>query len=352
MTVDATAPRVSIIILVLERTQRLRTCLESLTATAPSGVSTEVIVVANGTPDSEMRGIEREGVTVLRSAVNIGFAAGCNLAARHARGELLILLNDDTEVETGWLTALLAAADADERIGAVGSRLLNADGSVQEVSAMVWGDGGTAQITEDPAHDATGAVIEVDYCSGAAMLVRQSAWRAVGGMDEFFSPGYYEDVDFCWALRAADRRVVTTPAARVLHHRSGSTSRPMRDFISERNRRRFLFKWSDELAQRGERPPDRSSAAPRWGERYARRKIQSPRWNLPALIGNAPGSTAGDAARQSLRPTIEARDLYLDSLERENADLRSAMALHRCSRTLLRGVCARIPFAQRFRHHQ
>jgi GT2 family glycosyltransferase len=322
------AAAVTVVVLVMQSTERLRRCLEHLGRSA--GVAHDVVVVANGTPPEELEGVEHEGVRVLRFDRNLGFAGGCNAGAAAAAGRDLVFLNDDTEPEPGWLAALVAAADRDQSIGAVGSCLLNADGTIQETAGVVWGDGATHLIRE-----ATDELADVDYASGAALLVRRRTWDRVGGFDEFFSPGYYEDVDLCWSIRSAGFRLVAAPEARVLHHGSGSTRKAERDFISERNRRRFLFKWAAELRAREERPADRIAAAREWGPRYAKRTLDGPRWSLPRLDGN-PESRAH---RTELE--LEARDAYLEHLEREAARVRPVLERRgRTARAVRRAVAA------------
>ena len=127
-----------------------------------------------------------DGVTLVPSEVNVGFAGACNLGRRAARGTFLALLNDDTEIEEGWLEQLVATAEAHPGVGAVGSAVLFPDGRVQEAGSIDWNDGSTIPVgrgaaTLAPEHD---FVRDVDYCSACSLLVRTSTWDAVGGMDE------------------------------------------------------------------------------------------------------------------------------------------------------------------------
>jgi hypothetical protein len=143
-------PTVSIVILTRHGPQRLERCLAAL-ARLPDAVSREILILLNDADDDVRALLDAPGtgVRVLESAVNLGFAGGCNLAARAATGRHLVFLNDDTEVEARWLESLVEIADADPRVGAVGSCILFPDGSVQETGSIVWRDGSTMGLGEE-----------------------------------------------------------------------------------------------------------------------------------------------------------------------------------------------------------
>ena len=126
------SPRVSILILAWRQPVLLESCLRAIVETCGNTVAYEVIVVLNdATPQVEdfLRSNVR-GARLVHSRVNLGFAGGNNRAASEARGEYLVLLNDDTSVEPGWLDWLVATADANPRAGAVGSTILFSDGRI------------------------------------------------------------------------------------------------------------------------------------------------------------------------------------------------------------------------------
>ncbi|MGH2721963.1 MAG: glycosyltransferase family 2 protein [Actinomycetota bacterium] len=242
-------PRVSIIIIGFRSADRLRDCLASIGATPPE-VSHETVVVANGaTPDVLALLDAAEGIRVVHSEVNRGFAGGCNLGAASARGELLMLLNDDVEVLPGWLDALVATADAHPDAGAVGSRMLYTDGTLHEAGSLVWADGTTAAVGRGLPGDTRlwRHLRQVDYCSAAALLVRASAWAAVGGMDEGFHPGYCEDLDLCLAIQETGARVLYEPRSVVVHHESSTFEASSRGFVQRRSRARLVAKWAERL---------------------------------------------------------------------------------------------------------
>ncbi len=207
-----TAPvTLTFVILVLDRVDLLEGCLASIgrSTSRPS----EVIVVANGTPEPSLAGLgQRADIVLIRSGVNLGFGGGCNLAAESARGDHLVFVNDDSRLVPGCVDQLLRRALDEPGIGAVGSRIFAGDGSLQEAGGIIWRDGTTAHVGRDlAAGDATYLTPrEVDYCSANGLLVPRSAWDAVGGFDEAYYPGYYEDADLCMKLRARGLRVPCT----------------------------------------------------------------------------------------------------------------------------------------------
>lgn len=244
-------PRVSIVVLVLDDVDMVGGCLESLRRTIDSSWRPEIVVVANGTSLSRLQDLQRrEDIVLVRSETNLGFAGGNNLGVGAARGELLVFVNDDAVVEPDWLDQLAVTAGSDPRIGAVGSRILFEDGSLQEAGAVIWGDGPTSAVGRDlPAGSREyGYVRDVDYVSANGMLVRRDAWEAVGGFAGDYHPAYYEDVDLCMAMRRAGRRVVYEPRSVVRHREGGSSSYRYRMFLMGYQRNVFRQKWADQIA--------------------------------------------------------------------------------------------------------
>jgi GT2 family glycosyltransferase len=240
------SPTVSIVILTRHDSQRLARCLTAL-ARLPDPVSREILVLLNDA-DEDVRAMfeERAGsVRVLESGVNLGFSGGCNLCAAAATGRYLAFLNDDTQVEPGWLQALVEIADHDPRVGAVGSCVLYPDGTIQECGSIIWRDGSTMGLGRGERPESLGAsfVRRVDYCSACSLLVRREAWNAVGGFCEDYFPAYYEDVDLCLSLRALGYRVLYTPRSRVRHEEGGSSDPGFRIFLHRYQRVRFRRRW-------------------------------------------------------------------------------------------------------------
>lgn len=271
-------PRVSVLVLAWRQHDHLDACLRAI-QNAAGGVAYEVILVLNGaTPQIEaFARSEVTGARLVASRVNLGFSGGNNRAAEHARGEFLVLLNDDAVPEPGWLEWLVATADAYPEADAVASCILFPDGRIQEAGSIVWNDGSTFPIGRDSPGDSPEwhFVRRVDHASACSLLVRRSAWTAVGGFDERYFPAYYEDVDLCLAIAARGRRILYEPRSRVRHHESASSNADFKIFLFTRNQRLLAEKWHENLSLREPAMPWSPGAVARavWRARGCPRRI-------------------------------------------------------------------------------
>jgi len=216
----------------------LRRCLRSLEEHPPNG-GMRVTVVDSGSPDSTPEMVERDfpAVRLVRCG-NIGFAAANNLALRESEAEAVLLLNPDTEVYAGTLGAALARLRSEERIGMVGVKLLTETGELDHackrsfptpLSALAHftgigrSDGASSALSQYRAthldEDEPG---EVDAVNGAFMLVRATAVREVGLLDEGYWL-YMEDLDWCRRFWEAGWKVFYEPAGVALHVKGGSS---------------------------------------------------------------------------------------------------------------------------------
>lgn len=235
-------------------------CLESLQRNLNGAIATETIIVFNGTPEAEREGVREllGSSEVIVSPVNFGFGGGNNRAAASARGEYLVLLNDDVEIQPGWLEPLVETADAHPDAGAVGSRILHPDGSLQEAGSVVWSDGSSIGVGRGLPRGSHryDYLRQIDYVSACSLLVRRATFERLGGFDERFFPGYNEDVDLCFGIRRLGQRVLYQPRSVVVHHES-QTGAQAKTFLIIRGRARLREKWRSELAWQPEpRPSD------------------------------------------------------------------------------------------------
>lgn len=302
-------PRVSIIVPVFAP-HLLPACLGSLARHLPSDISCEVIVVLNqSTPELEQCLRETKlRLRVVRSGVNLGLAGAGNRGRSVARGELLVILHDDAEVESGWLEALVATVDEHPEAGAVGGKVLFPDGSLQDAGKILWRDGSTFPpwVGRAPSPAAFNQVRAVDYCGTSSLLIRAALWDAGGGMDETYYPVYYVDVDLCMSVRAHGRVVLYQPKSRIRHHRGASTgSRDYRDFVTRRNRVPFLKKWAADM-QDYELPDE------------------TPEGIAQAI---ARAQAVAESCRQNLRPIPRKRRPRFNAAEQDRVHLEKERAL-------------------------
>lgn len=245
-------PLVSLIIIAWRSAPHLRACLESVVAHL-SDIAYEIVLILNE-PDAELQrfvDLETAGLRTITTRVNVGYGGAVNLGVRRARGEYIVLLNDDAVIMEDWLGPLVDLARRRPKAAAVGSTTLFPDGSIQEAGSIIWADGSTVKVGRHLPGDSRRYDYErqVDHCSGTSLLVRRSSWMAIGGMDEDrFYPAYYEDTDLCLRLIAAGEQVWYQPRSYVRHLESASTNSSYRRFLFEKNQAVFVERWAERLA--------------------------------------------------------------------------------------------------------
>jgi len=256
-------PKVSIIIPVYGEAEHTLHCLRSI-STTKTHASYEVIVVDDCSPDNtpELLALVN-GIRLIRNETNLGFLRTCNKAAQAARGEYLLFLNNDTEVLQGWLDALLKAFTIRPKAGLVGSKLIYPDHRLQEAGGIIFSDGSGLNYgrDDDASRPEYSYLREVDYCSGASIMVPRSLFEEVGGFDERFTPAYYEDTDLAFTIREAGYQVLLQPLSRIIHYEgvtSGTDTSTGTKAYQVVNKDKFLAKWKDVLAKYGSR------SDPRW----------------------------------------------------------------------------------------
>jgi GT2 family glycosyltransferase len=244
----AAAPVVSIIMPVHSRADLTRGALESILHQTPFP-EYEVVIVEDRA-DAETVELLRavRGAEIIHNPENLGYQESVAAGAARARGSWLVLCNNDIVVRPGWLDALLECAESSSDVGIVAPKYLFPDGTIAEAGAILWRDGsGANYLRGEPGGSCHAAYRrEIDYGSAAALLVRASLWRELGGFDQRFAPMYYEDADLCFAARARGWRVMYEPRAEVIHF-EGSTAGTDEAAGHKRhqaaNRPRFARKW-------------------------------------------------------------------------------------------------------------
>lgn len=215
----------------------------------------ELIIVDNGSTDPAVlrfyETLAEPRVRITPHPHPFNFSAMVNAGARLARGRVLVLLNNDVAVlEPGWLSALVAQAVRPE-VGAVGAKLLYADGTLQHAGVVVGLGGRAGHIlrrrpAETPGHLGRMRVAhEVSAVTAACLAVERQKFEAVGGFDETTFPIDFNDVDFCLRVGATGLKTIWTPKAVLSHFESVSRGRPAgeeRDRF-EREADAFTARW-------------------------------------------------------------------------------------------------------------
>jgi GT2 family glycosyltransferase len=257
----------------------------------------ELIVVDNNSPDeTRARLSELRSAEIIFNELNRGFGPATNQGVARARAPYLLLLNSDAFVHAGWLGPLLETLE-DENVAAVVPRLLDPDGSLQDAGPLLAQDGTVCAYGDGdhPGRLSYRFRRMVDYGSAACMLIRRSAFQALGGFDDAFAPAYYEDADLCLRLAQRGLKVIYEPRSTVTHVRYGSGSSDQAEELSERNRRLFVERWGQQLQGR----PWTFTSATEQAVIVARDAPSSPR----VLIC----SRAPDAAAEALASTLLAK---------------------------------------------
>jgi len=245
-------PRVSIVIPAYNNLTFTLECLAALRA--GGGLErAEVIVIDDASADATsavLAGIA--GLKLITNPENLGFIRTCNRAAEKARGEFLVFLNNDVQVRPGWLEALLAPFAEEKDVGATAPKMLFPDGRLQEAGGRIGVDGTAEMIGlfEDPDQPRWNVRREVDYASGACLMVRRKVFAELGGFDLAFAPAYCEDADLCFRLRERGLRVIYEPTAEIVHHLSvtaNSIDAGYKRRLATRNQQAFVERWGERL---------------------------------------------------------------------------------------------------------
>jgi GT2 family glycosyltransferase/SAM-dependent methyltransferase len=218
-------PDVSIIVPVFNELATTIECLLSIAAAADADVTFEVIVANDASTDGTAAVLASvENLVLLHQPANLGFLRNCNAAAKLARGGKIVFLNNDAQVTPGWLAGLTAALD-EPGVGAVGPRIVYPNGVLQEAGNRIRRGGSVEMIglTDVPENPRWGFARDVDYVSGACMMLRRDLFEALGGFTDDLAPAYCEDLDLSLRIRAKGLRILYTPAAEILHHLSKSS---------------------------------------------------------------------------------------------------------------------------------
>ena len=242
--------KVSIVIPAYNQVDHTFQCLRSIAEQTDSRDGFyEVLVIDNASSDGtqELLTQVQGDVRVWRNDENLGFAKACNQGALLARGDVVIFLNNDTEVHPGWIEALTDELERNPSTGVVGARLLYPDGTVQHAGVAVGRD-------QVPYHVHRGLPADhplvkdrrtFPVVTGACAGVRRKEFYTLGMFDEMFLNGH-EDIDLCYRYWQSGMSAVYEPQCTVTHHESVSEGRMEHQ---SQNLTRTFNKWRPHLSQ-------------------------------------------------------------------------------------------------------
>ncbi len=249
-------PLVSIIIPAYNQFAYTFNCLESLSVNLSSDLAYEIIIVNDASSDETLEQLATlvKGIKVLTNAENSGFIRSCNYGASQAKGQYLYFLNNDTRILENCLESLVKLIINNPQVGAVGSKLIYANGKQQEAGGIIWNsaDGWNYGRLDSPEEPEYNYVRPVDYCSGASLLVPTDLFKQLGGFSQDFIPAYYEDTDLCFAIRELGYQVLYQPQSNVIHYEGITSGTDLSSGTKQYqviNQTKFREKWSKVLTK-------------------------------------------------------------------------------------------------------
>lgn len=256
-------PVISVVIPVFNKSSYTVNCLKSIQDVLPdSNLNVEIIVVNDHSTDDTAKILAQiKGIRVVTNPKNLGFIDSCNNGAAIAQGQYLLFLNNDTLVNPRCFEELLLTFQNKADAGLVGAKLLYPDGRLQEAGGIIWNDasGWNYGRLDDPEKPEYCYLREVDYCSGACIMVPRELFNHLGGFDTRYRPAYYEDCDLAFQIRQAGYRVYYQPLAQVTHFEGITSGTDVSTNVKSYqlvNQQKFRKKWSEVVLNHGEAAVD------------------------------------------------------------------------------------------------
>ncbi|MDG2338604.1 MAG: glycosyltransferase [Gammaproteobacteria bacterium] len=264
-------PTISIVIPVFNKHLYTFHCLKSILDNSSPELSYEVIVVNDqSTDETEKMLTKMSGVKVITNKQNQGFIRSINLGVIEAVGEYLMILNNDTEVQVGWLSEMHQTFANFPDAGMVGAKLVYPNGVLQEAGGIVWEDGSAWNYGRNGDADSPDCCYAraVDYCSGACLMIRRDLFVSLGMFDELYAPAYYEDTDLAFKIRQAGKQVYYQPNSCVTHFEGVTSGTDTGSGVKQYqidNQKKFFERWKEQLKSHGVPGQDPDEAKDRFG---------------------------------------------------------------------------------------
>jgi glycosyltransferase involved in cell wall biosynthesis/Tfp pilus assembly protein PilF/ubiquinone/menaquinone biosynthesis C-methylase UbiE/pyruvate-formate lyase-activating enzyme/dTDP-glucose pyrophosphorylase len=251
--------KVSIIIPVFNKVEYTKKCIDAIYANTQYR-NFEIIIVDNASIDGTeqyLRELEKEraNIRIIHNKANLGFAKANNQAAKIAKGEYLLLLNNDTEPQTGWLSELISAHEREINIGVVGAKLLYPDMTIQHAGIeFEYRIDDIGNITLWPFHIYRGVfrydknvnqTRDIAAVTAACMLIKKDFFNKLGGLDETY-PMYFEDIDLNMKVKKAGKRILYCHTSEIIHYEGlSSNSQAEIKNLNVQSQSIFAERWAD-----------------------------------------------------------------------------------------------------------
>jgi len=246
-------PQISIIIPVYNQINFTLNCLESI-CNSKNYINYEIIIINDASTDNTNEYLkEIKNLKVITNSENLGFIKSCNLGAVEAKGDFLYFLNNDTIIKDYSIDELFHTFSNLKNVGLVGSKLIYPNNKLQETGGIIWNDASCWNYGngKDKNHINFNYARDVDYCSGASIMIPKKLFLELGMFDNYFAPAYYEDTDLSFKVREKGLRVIYQPLSEVIHYEgatSGTNINSGAKQYQKINKEKFFTRYQDLLA--------------------------------------------------------------------------------------------------------
>jgi GT2 family glycosyltransferase len=242
-------PKVSIIIPFYNEENYTWNCLLFLNKYLTNDLPFEILLIDDNSSENNDFSLIK-GITIHRNIENLGFLRNINKGIQLAKGEYIYILNNDTEVQKNFLKELFYVFENFDNVGAVGSKLINPNRSLQEAGSLFMKDFNIRQIVKKkkPFYPEVNYIVKVDYCSGCSLLFKKMDDNGnLNLFDEQFAPAYFEETDFCFQLKHIQKKeIYYTPFSEVLHYNGITYNSAKNSNLAQNEKKAALFKTNSE----------------------------------------------------------------------------------------------------------
>lgn len=243
-------PEVSIIIPVYNQIRYTLNCLYTIDQ-FDRDIQKEIIIINDKSTDHTLEYLKKiNGITVIDNPENLGFLRNVNKGIHAAKGEYVYLLNNDVEVQENYLSSLLNVFSNKDNVGAVGSKMIFADNTLQEAGCLIFENTeivnlGRCEAIDTPKYN---FLRKVDYCSGCSLLFKRVDGSGnLNLLDEAFLPAYYEETDLCQRFKYEQGLdIYYQPGSEIIHFENISyTGKDNgKELLLQKNREIFMSRWN------------------------------------------------------------------------------------------------------------